>query len=343
MIHNQLHMNYRIAISSGDFNGIGPEVILKALSELDLNAVTPVILGTSTVFDEYIDRLNLEVSYHHAQTIDKVRDGVVNILESYQGETPQVNPGTLSKQSGKCAMLAVKKGIDLCTEHKADALVTAPISKEAISLAGYNVPGHTEFLAAQTNTDDHMMMLVNEGLRVGLASVHVPVKEIVDQLSKDSVAKYIRIMQKTLQHDFSLTRPKIAVLGLNPHAGDGGIIGTEEMEFIAPAMEKARVNEIDLRGPFPADGFFGNQTYKKFDGILAMFHDQGLIPFKTLSFGAGVNFTAGLPIIRTSPDHGTAYNIAGQNKADPSSFIAAFTLATELVKNKKSKSPSNAS
>lgn len=328
-------MNKRICISSGDYNGIGPEVVLKTLQLYSLEDITPIILSTSKVFDYYNDLLSAKISYHHTETINDLEDGKINLLESYGDHQPFVEPGAFTKQSGKCSMLAVEKGIQLCKNGHADALVTAPMSKEAVNLAGYHIPGHTEFLAEQTGTDDFMMMLVHDELRVGLATVHIPVSEVPQQLSKGSVSKYIRIMHQTLQRDFNIPIPNIAVLGLNPHAGDGGIIGTEEQDFIAPALEQMRAEDINVSGPHPADGFFGNQKYEEYDAILAMYHDQGLIPFKTLSFGAGVNFTAGLPIIRTSPDHGTAFDIAGKNKANPSSFEEAFSLAIELAKNRK--------
>lgn len=330
-------MNQRIVISSGDFNGIGPEVALKTLHNLQLENITPVILSTPKVIDFYAGNLSLEICYHHAHTASDIRPGEINLLESYGGEEPSVEPGAFTKQSGKCAMLAVEKGIELCKNNEADALVTAPISKEAVNLAGFDIPGHTEFLAERTHTENFMMMLVNEGLRVGLVSVHIPLADVPGRLSEEVVIKYLSIMHQSLQNDFNIDDPDIAVLGLNPHAGDGGIIGTEEIDFIAPALEKARESGISVTGPHPADGFFGNRKYKNCDGILAMYHDQGLIPFKTLSFGAGVNFTAGLPIIRTSPDHGTAFDIAGKNQANPSSFKQAFLLAARLSENRKTK------
>lgn len=330
-------MNIRICISSGDYNGIGPEVTLKTLQSHPLKGITPVILSTSEVFDYYIDLFSMKMDYHLTENMDDIIDGEINLLESYDNIDSFVepNPGAFSKQSGKCSMLAVEKGLELCKTNQADALVTAPISKEAVNIAGYNIPGHTEFLAEHTNTDDFMMMLVHDNLRVGLATIHIPVSEVPQQLSETSVVSYIRIMHLTLKRDFNIPAPKIAVLGLNPHAGDGGIIGTEEQDFILPALQKARSENIDVSGPHPADGFFGNQKYKNHDAVLAMYHDQGLIPFKTLSFGAGVNFTAGLPIIRTSPDHGTAFDIAGKNEANPSSFKEAFSLAIELAENRK--------
>jgi len=327
-------MNQRIAISSGDFNGIGPEVILKTLDSHTLQGITPVILSTSKVFDYYLDKLDLKLDYHHINTIDETVDNSINLLESYGKESVSVSPGTFSEQSGRCSMFAVETGIELCKNQQADALVTAPISKEAVNLAGYHIPGHTEFLAEHTSTEDFMMMLVHEKLRVGLVTVHIPIAEVPKHISKQAVTKYSWIMHETLQRDYNIQSPKIAVLGLNPHAGDGGIIGTEEEEIIRPALEQSMAAGVNVSGPHPADGFFGNRKYEHYDGILAMYHDQGLIPFKTLSFGTGVNFTAGLPIIRTSPDHGTAFDIAGKNQANPSSFSEAFDLAIQLAANR---------
>ena len=328
-------MNLRIAISSGDFNGIGPEVILKTLYSFSLQDITPIILSNFEVINYYLNNLDLDLPFHQANDIKEVKDGTINLLESYGNEKPDIDPGAFTRQSGKCSMLAVKKGVELCNTQKVDGLVTAPISKEAVNMAGYEIPGHTEFLAEHTNTDDFMMMLVDESLRVGLITVHIPISQILDYLDEAAITKYIKMMNKTLIQDFNITKPDIAVLGLNPHAGDGGIIGTEEQEIITPAIEKAKHDGMSVSGPFPADGFFGNRKYQNFDAVLAMYHDQGLIPFKTIAFGGGVNFTAGLPIVRTSPDHGTAFDIAGQNKAEPSSFNEAFELAIQLAKNRK--------
>lgn len=328
-------MSLRVAISSGDFNGIGPEIILKSLQSAPLEGITPIILSSFEVVDCYRNLLSLPLDFHHISNIKDLEEGKINVLESYAEEQPTVDTGAFTEQSGRCAMMAVETGIELCKKQLADALVTAPISKEAVNLAGYEIPGHTEFLAEHTGADDFMMLLVHDNLRVGLATVHIPLAEVTNQLSKSSVIKYIRILHQTLQRDFNIAAPEIAVLGLNPHAGDGGIIGTEEQGFIGPAIEKCCSNGLHITGPHPADGFFGNQKHENCDGVLAMYHDQGLIPFKTLSFGAGVNFTAGLPIIRTSPDHGTAFDIAGKNKANPSSFKEAFSLAVQLAQNRK--------
>lgn len=328
-------MSVRIAISIGDYNGIGPEVVLKSLKSNKLTDCTPIILGDSKIVDFYSDLLDIPLEYNTAGTMESVVEGQVNVLKCMDEQTIEIAPGSLSKTAGKCAMLAVEKGIELCKSGQADALVTASISKEAVNLAGYHIPGHTEFLAEKTKTDDFIMMMVNQELRIGLISTHVPLAEAGKWVSRERVVRYINILSKSLRQDFGISSPKIAVLGLNPHAGDGGMIGREELDTITPAIREADSDHHIVEGPFPADGFFGNRTYKRFDGILAMYHDQGLIPFKTISFGAGVNFTAGLPIIRTSPDHGTAFDIAGQGKANPDSFRQAYDLAKSLAKKRK--------
>lgn len=329
-------MSVNIAISIGDINGIGPEVVLKSLTETDLSKVTPIILSNRSVVEYYAKLLQLDLPFQFVKSFGQFAESKINVIDSYQDEEePNIQPGILNKHNGTLAMMAVEKGIELCLSGQTDALVTAPISKEAINLAGFHVPGHTEYLAEKTSTEQFMMILVNEGLRVGLVSIHVPLSNVPVMITQASVYTNIAIMNRTLKRDFNIEEPKIAVLGLNPHAGDGGIIGNEEIEIIEPAVRKAQSNGMNISGPHPADGFFGNQKYKNYDGILAMYHDQGLVPFKTLSFGAGINFTAGLPIIRTSPDHGTAFDIAGKNQADPSSFTAAFELALELARNRK--------
>ncbi|MDX1619244.1 MAG: 4-hydroxythreonine-4-phosphate dehydrogenase PdxA, partial [Balneolaceae bacterium] len=210
------------------------------------------------------------------------------------------------------------------------------ISKEAVNRAGYEIPGHTEHLAQQTGVENPIMMLVNNGLRIGLCTTHIPLKEVPFQITEERIILMIRNMADSLNRDFGIDTPRLAVLGLNPHAGDGGTLGIEEQRIIAPAIDKARSGSVDIEGPFPADGLFGSRNYTQYDGILAMYHDQGLIPFKALSFGKGVNFTAGLPIIRTSPDHGTAFDIAGKNRANATSFKQALELAADLVRIRKS-------
>ena len=324
----------RIAISMGDYNGIGPEIILKTLQKIDFNKVTPVIFGHASVFSHYNNLLKEpNWSPNIAATVDAIQEGQTNIINCTNFQ-PNIHPGIFSKEAGLAAMQSVEAGIEACINHRTNALVTAPISKKAINKAGYKVPGHTEFLAEKTGSSNFMMLLVHDQLRVGLTTIHEPVAQIPMLISEERVLKHITSMHQALCDDFKIASPKIAVLGLNPHAGDGGVIGDEEINIITPAILQAEKDGIHVQGPFPADGFFGKRRYKEFDGVLAMYHDQGLVPFKTLSFGGGVNVTTGLPIIRTSPDHGTAFDISGQNKANPSSFLEALSLAVRLSKNR---------
>ncbi|MDX1672505.1 MAG: 4-hydroxythreonine-4-phosphate dehydrogenase PdxA [Balneolaceae bacterium] len=328
-------MNIKVAITTGDINGIGTEIILKTLSNIDLIHATPVILGSSELIEYYDQRIQSNLDLELISSAEQIKIGKVNLLECVKIGRQDIEPGKITEISGAASMKSVEEGIRLCLEGLTDALVTAPISKEAVNLAGYSIPGHTEFLAEKTGTDRVLMMLVNESFRLGLATIHIPVSRIHEQLSKQRIVQTVGMMDRSLREDFGIENPEIAVLGLNPHAGDGGVIGDEEIEVIGPAIEKARENDLNIEGPFPADGFFGNRKYRQFHGVIAMYHDQGLIPFKTISFGKGVNFTAGLPFVRTSPDHGTAFDIAGENKANPASFREALQLAGELSKNRK--------
>jgi len=331
-------MSLRIAISIGDINGIGPEVVLKTLAKSTLEKLTPVILGNQQVCEYYMRLSSLSFSLNPIKHPEEIQTNTVNILNPFNAEQVVPHPGSLKRHSGLYAMQAVEQGIELCLKDQADALVTAPISKEAVNLAGYSIPGHTEFLAEKTSCKEYMMMLVHQKLRVGLVTIHEPIANVPGLIDQKKLLRTIKIFDRSLREDFQIASPRIAILGLNPHAGDGGYIGDEEINILRPAVEHARSRNIKVSNPLSADAFFGTQQYKKYDGVLAMYHDQGLIPFKTLSFGSGVNFTAGLPIIRTSPDHGTAFDIAGKNQADPSSFQQALNLAFELAKNKKKQS-----
>lgn len=325
----------RLAISLGDFNGIGPEVVLKTLADKRPDSVTPLLLGSETVFRYYAAQIQPSPSWHVCSSPSEVKEGEINLLESSTVEKEEIEPGEISSAAGRAAMKAVEDGIRLCLSGQADGLVTAPISKEAVNRAGYDIPGHTEFLAEKTSTDRVMMILVDGPFRVGLATGHLPVSEVAGRITEPLLSEHLDLMNASLKDDFGIGNPAIAVLGLNPHAGDGGVIGREESETILPAVKEAVRRGLNVTGPHSADGFFGQQRQEKYDGVLAMYHDQGLIPFKTLSFGKGVNFTAGLPIVRTSPDHGTAFDIAGDNRADPASFSRAFALAAELARNRK--------
>lgn len=322
-----------IGISTGDINGIGPEIILKALGQIDLSESSPLIIAPKKVLDFYAKDLKLAIQLNRCEFIDQIDPEHINLLDM-PVEKLQITPGSQSQQSGEIAMQSIELGIELANIEVTHALVTAPISKEAVNMAGYKIPGHTEFLAQQTGSEEVLMMLVNEALRVALVTAHIPISEVSKTITEELILRKLSILNRSLKNDFGIESPKIAVFGLNPHAGDGGVIGEEEIDVIIPALKKARSSGIDALDPFPADGFFGQRLDKEFDAILAMYHDQGLAPFKLLSFGKGINFTAGLPIIRTSPDHGTAFNIAGRGIANPSSFIQAYNLAVQLAKQK---------
>lgn len=318
----------------GDYNGIGPEIAIKAFSRLDLTESTPVWIGSSAVFDFYRTSAHENIPCQLVEENTDFKPGYVHILDPFADVPVVPEPGKLTGQAGEAAMLAIQTGAELCIRGLCHALVTAPISKEAIFKAGFNFPGHTEFLAHLTKTEHVMMMLVNDQLRVALATIHIPLKDVSGSITTELIKRQLRTLHTTLIQDSGISIPKIAVLGLNPHAGDGGVIGTEESKIIQPAIRNAADNGIYADGPFAADGFFGSHKYKEYDAILAMYHDQGLIPFKTLSFGKGVNFTANLSIIRTSPDHGTAYQIAGNGVADESSFLEAYNLAVYMAKKR---------
>lgn len=322
-------MKPKIGITIGDINGIGPEIALKALATLDFSKSTPFLLSPLSVIDFYKQIIPTNLSYKVIDTISDSSDDGVQILTGIP-TNPNPVPGSITKESGVIAMKSIESAISLCLSNELDAMVTLPISKEAINLGGYKIPGHTEFLAEKTNSNSVLMMLVNGDLRVALATAHIPISKVASSITTKLIIEKTKILNKSLIKDFSIAKPKIAVLGLNPHAGDGGVIGQEEIDIIKPALSELKQQGIVVEGPFPADGFFGQKRHLQYDAILSMYHDQGLAPFKLISFGKGVNFTAGLPIIRTSPDHGTAFDIAGNGVADTSSFLQAYELAVEL-------------
>jgi len=324
-----------IAISMGDPAGVGPEIILKSLNETGTDYSTPLLVGSEAVFSYYAGTLGQEFKLNIIDSPADAQQGAINLINSCDYKEEDIKPGSLSARNGNAAMEAVAAGIDFCLQGNADALVTAPISKEAITLAGYDVPGHTEFLAEKTGAEEVLMMLVSGQFRVALATIHIPLKDVPGQITASNLKRRLRILNQSLKEDFGIEKPSIAICGLNPHAGDGGVIGREEATIIKPAIESLWQDGIYVQGPFAADGFFGMRRQDNYDAIFAMYHDQGLIPFKALTFGKGVNFTAGLPIIRTSPDHGTAFDIAGKNAADHGSFTAAYRLAEQLAINRK--------
>ncbi|MGE4587034.1 MAG: 4-hydroxythreonine-4-phosphate dehydrogenase PdxA [Mangrovibacterium sp.] len=325
-----------IGITQGDINGIGYEVIMKTLSDQRiLEMCTPVVYGSPKVAAYHRKALNMEGfnfnSVRNASEFDTRRVNLVNCTD----DNIRVELGKISGVAGEASYMALERAVNDIKAGVIDALVTAPISKDNIQSDKFDFPGHTEFLARQFDTEDYLMLMVSEMMKIGVVTTHVPVSEIAPLISRQTILKKLRIMAATMEQDFSIKRPGIAVLGLNPHAGDGGLLGKEEQEIIIPAIEEAKKEGILAIGPFPADGFFGSGDYVKFDAILAMYHDQGMVPFKVISFEQGVNYTAGLPVIRTSPAHGTAFDIAGEGKASPDSFRQALYLAVDVHRNRR--------
>lgn len=326
----------KVGITLGDINGIGPEVVIKALRDNRiLTDFTPVIYGSSKVISFYKKLLNTqEFNYNSCKSADEVQTKKLNVINVWNEEV-DIKPGVSSEIGGGYAFKALEAATQDIASGKIDVLVTAPISKEAIQKAGFKFPGHTEYLADLSGVANALMILVSPTLRVALVTTHVPLKEISSNLTKELILNKVKQFESSLKKDFNITRPKIAVFGLNPHAGENGKIGTEEQEVIIPAISAAKGEGILAYGPFSADGFFGSEARNQYDGILAMYHDQGLAAFKALAFDDGVNFTADLPIVRTSPDHGTAFDIAGQNVASEQSMRSAMYMAIDIYKNRK--------
>ena len=323
-----------VGISVGDTNGIGIEVILKTFEDKRmLDFCTPVIFGSTKMLSFHKKQLNSETYINGIMSINQAVDGKINLLNIWREEIP-INLGTPTKISGEYALKSLEAAVNHLKKNKIDVLVTAPINKQNIQSDSFDFPGHTEFLENQLEGES-LMILISEELRVGLITGHIPVSKISKNITPELIKKKVSIMNKALVEDFGIMKPKIAILGLNPHCGDNGVIGKEDDEIIRPTIAEIRESGELVFGPYAADGFFGSSTYKQFDGILAMYHDQGLAPFKALSFGNGVNYTAGLSKIRTSPDHGTAYEIAGKNAADPSSFKEALFSAIDIFKKRK--------
>lgn len=330
------HAKPIIGISIGDFNGIGLEVILKTLAIKEIrDRCIPVLYGSSKVVSYHKNIVTVEdFPFQPLRTAERPNPDKINVVNCWQ-ENVNITLGKPSDSSGKYAIISLEQAARDLKDGLIDALVTAPVSKEALQLADFPYTGHTEYLTEIMGAKESLMLMVHDELRVGLATNHLPVAQVAAKISKELILAKLHILNDSLKVDFGIERPVIAVLSLNPHAGDGGLIGNEEERFIRPAVVEAKKGGMMALGPFPADGFFGSGQYRKFDGILAMYHDQGLVPFKTLAFGGGINFTAGLKGIRTSPDHGTAFDIAGKNEADHTSFMHAVFLAIDLGRNRK--------
>lgn len=325
----------RVGITLGDINGIGPEVVIKALSDNRiLSMITPVVYGSARVLSFYRKMMNLEeFNYSQVKSKGQFFAKSINVVNCWE-DAIEINPGQPSKEAGKAALLSLRKVVEEVKEGLIDGFVTGPIDKNTIHGQEFPFRGHTEYLTQEFDATESLMLMVGNDLKVGLVTEHIPVKEISTYITKERVELKIRLLELSLKKDFKISKPKIAVLGLNPHAGDEGLIGTEENEVIKPVIADLKSKGKLIFGPFPADGFFAAGHHTKYDGVLAMYHDQGLVAFKTIAFDNGVNYTAGLPIVRTSPDHGTAYSIAGKNLADEGSMRQAIYLATDIIKNR---------
>ncbi len=326
----------KVGISHGDVNGIGYEVIIKTLMDPHiLEMCTPVIYGSPKVAAYHRKVLNIEtLGFNHVRNAQEASPNKANIINCID-ENIRVELGKSTPSAGESSFLALEKAAGDLHKGWIDVLITAPINKQNIQSEQFKFPGHTEYLTRLFNADDSVMLMISDTLKVGVVTGHLPVSEVSKLITKKKIISKLRIIHRSLIQDFAITSPRIAVLGLNPHAGDTGLIGKEEQDIIIPALDHVRNEGITAMGPYPADGFFGSGDHTRFDAILAMYHDQGLIPFKLISFDRGVNFTAGLPAIRTSPAHGTAFDIAGEDKASPDSFREALYLAIDIHKNRQ--------
>ena len=324
-----------VGITIGDINGIGPEVIVKALRDNRILAsFTPIVYGTNKVISYYKKSLNLlDLNYQTIKSATEAQIKKINLINVISEEV-EITPGVPTEISGMISFKALEKATQDLSEGKIDLLVTAPISKENIQKSGFNFPGHTEYLAEMDGVDEALMVLISQELRVALVTTHIPVSEISKHLTKERLTQKVKLLEATLKKDFNIIKPKIAVFGLNPHAGENGKIGAEEQQVISPVIQNLKNEGILVYGPFAADGFFGSHARNQFDGVLAMYHDQGLAAFKALAFEDGVNYTAGLPIIRTSPDHGTAFDISGKGLASEQSMRSAIFQAIDIWKNR---------
>lgn len=329
------HERPKIGITIGDLNGVGPEIVMKALADSRiLGMITPVIYGSFKVIQFYKKQLNIEeFNYTQARGRGQFAPKSINIVNCWE-EAIDIVPGKASRESGKAALTAIKQACEDLKDGIIDGLVTAPVDKLTIHSPEFPFKGHTEFITRFFGSSDSLMFMVSEKLRIGVVTEHVSLKEVAPLITKERIESKLRIMHQSLKSDFGITKPRIAVLGLNPHAGDGGLLGMEEEDVIKGVVADNRNKGKLVFGPLPPDGFFGAGQYTKYDAVLAMYHDQGLIPFKTIAFENGVNFTAGLPVVRTSPDHGTAYNLAGKNVANEQSLREAIYLATSVIKQR---------
>ena len=324
-----------IGITQGDINGIGYEIILKTLYDSRiLDAFTPIVYGQSKVFSYYKKNFNMEdLSYALIRDARQAQPGRINFINHTDSEL-KIEPGLSTDIAGKASFEALKLAVDDLYKNNIDALVTAPVNKKNIQSELFKFSSQLKYINSLYPETTSLMLMVWNKLRIGSVTNHVPLKDVPSMITKQLVLSKLEVFHKTLQKDFSISHPRIAVMGLNPHYGDGGLYGREELDIIIPAINEAREKDMLVFGPFSADGFFGSAAWLKYDGILCMYHDQAMVPFKTLAVDGGVNFTAGLPVIRTAPDHGTGYDIANKNIADPNSFRHAIYLAIDVLKNR---------
>lgn len=328
----------RVGITQGDTNGIGYEIILKALADpMILELFTPIVYGSTKAASFHRKACGIQpIQFNSIDNAIQARDGVCNMVELNPDDL-KIELGSESEVAGRAAFASLECAISDLRNSSIDVLVTAPIDKNSIQSETFHFPGHTEYLETEIGNGAHsLMILFNDRIKVALVTTHLPVSQIASAITKEAILEKIEIFNESLRRDFAIEYPRIAVLALNPHSGDNGLLGSEEKEFITPAIDEAyNSKKICCFGPYSADGFFGNGNYTKFDGVLAMYHDQGLAPFKTIAMDSGVNFTAGLPFIRTSPDHGTGYDIAGKGIASHASFLAAIYAAIDIYRNRK--------
>ncbi len=323
-----------VGISIGDINGIGGEIVLKTFEDSRmLDFCTPVIFASVRLMSFYKKHFSMDINFHGIDKLEELIPNRLNVLNVWKDHV-DVNFGEENPTGGEYALKSLKAAVSALKEDKIDTLVTAPINKANIQSETFKFPGHTDYLAQELKGES-LMLMISEGFRVGLLTDHVAVKDIVQKITRELIDNKITTIHNTLVQDFGINKPKIAVLGINPHTGDNGVIGTEDDTILRPALDNIRKNGKVIYGPYAADSFFGSGNYKNFDAIIATYHDQGLIPFKTLSFGRGVNFTAGLSHVRTSPDHGTAMDIAGKNKASFESFREAVFSAISIFQTRE--------
>lgn len=332
---NQEFQKPVVGFTCGDLNGIGLELIIKSLADGRITEVcVPVIFASNKSINFYRKVLpDVNFSYQAVKDFSRLNPKQINVFNCWEEEV-QITPGQLNEVGGRYALLSLQQGVQSLKDENIQALVTAPIHKKNIQSEAFNYSGHTPYLKAMFEVKDVAMLMVAENMRVGLLTEHVPVSEIAQYVTKENIVTKLKVIHESLQKDFGVDKPKIAVLGLNPHAGDEGLIGNEEETIIKPAVREAKQNNMLVFGPYSADAFFARGHYEKFDAVLAMYHDQGLIPFKSLAIGEGVNYTAGLTAVRTSPDHGTAFDIAGKGKADHHSFLEATYKAIDIVRTR---------